>query len=169
MESGISPQYNIMRVGIGYDIHKLVPGRKFLLGGVEIPFEKGPAGHSDGDCLFHALTDALLGAAGLGDIGRHFPDTDPRWKDADSSLFLREAKKLLEGRELEIENMDATIHMESPKLAPHLAGMVKNISRWLALSPERINIKAKRGEGMDAVGRGEAVAAQVAVLLRSCP
>lgn len=154
-----------MRVGLGYDIHKLVPGRKLLLGGVEIPFDKGPLGHSDGDCLYHAVTDALLGAAGLGDIGRHFPDTDPRWKDADSSLFLEETRRLLEKGSWTIENIDANLHLEAPKLTPHLEAMAASLSRLLNIPEERINLKAKRGEGMDAVGRGEAVAAQVIALL----
>lgn len=154
-----------MRVGLGYDIHPLVAGRKLILGGVEIPFEKGPRGHSDGDCLYHAVTDALLGAAGLGDMGRYFPDTDPKWKDADSAVFLKEVRKLLEKKGLRIENIDANIQIESPKLAPHLAAMIRNLSEHLGIEPERINIKAKRGEGLDAVGRGEAAAAQAIVLL----
>ncbi len=155
------------RVGLGYDIHRLIPGRKFVLGGVEIPFEKGPLGHSDGDCLFHAVADALLGAAGLGDIGQHFPDTDPRWKGADSSLFLRETAALLEKQKMKVENIDANLQLEEPKLAPYLGRMIENISKFLDVAPDRINLKAKRGEGLDAVGRGEAVAAQVIVLLSS--
>ncbi len=154
-----------MRVGLGYDIHKLVSGRRFLLGGIEIPFDKGPLGHSDGDCLLHALTDALLGAAGLEDIGRHFPDTDPRWKNADSSLFVKEAGHLIDGKNLKIENIDANLHLESPKLSPHLPAMVANLSNLLGIPKDRINLKTKSGEGLDAVGRGEAVAAQVIVLL----
>lgn len=156
-----------MRVGLGYDIHPLIPGRKFVLGGVEIPFDKGPKGHSDGDCLLHAITDALLGAGGLGDMGRHFPDTDPKWKDADSALFLAEARRLLEAKGLAIENIDANLHLEAPKLSSHLPRMIEKISKLLGLAPDRINLKAKRGEGLDAVGRGEAVAAQTIVLL--CP
>ena len=154
-----------MRVGLGYYIHRLVAGRKFLLGGVEIPFDKGPLGHSDGDCLYHALTDALLGAAALGDIGRHFSDTDPRWKDADSSIFLKETVKMLKVKKLSIENIDANVLLETPKLGPHFPKMIQNLSKILGLEKDRINLKAKRGEGMDAVGRGEAVAAQVVVLL----
>lgn len=156
-----------MRIGLGYDIHPLVEGRKFVLGGVLIPFEKGPKGHSDGDCLYHATTDALLGAAGLGDIGRHFSDTDPRWKDADSALFLKETRHLLEKKGFKIENIDANLHLESPKLAPHLPAMIKNLSLLLGVPETCINIKAKRGEGLDAIGHGEAVVAQVAVLLSS--
>jgi 2-C-methyl-D-erythritol 2,4-cyclodiphosphate synthase len=156
-----------MRIGLGYDIHPLVPGRKFILGGVTLPFDKGPKGHSDGDCLYHALTDAILGALGLGDIGRHFPDNEPRWKDADSALFLKEAKRLIDERKLKIENIDANLHAEAPKLVPHIPSMAKNIAGLLGIGEERINLKAKRGEGLDAVGRGEAVAAHAIVLL--CP
>ncbi len=156
-----------MRIGLGYDIHPLVSGRKFILGGVLLPFDKGPKGHSDGDCLYHAVTDALLGAAGMGDMGRYFPDTDPRWKDADSALFLKETRGFLKKKNLKIENMDINIHLETPKLAPHLDQIIKNLSHLLEISPDQINIKAKRGEGLDAVGRGEAVASQVVVLLTS--
>jgi len=154
-----------MRIGLGYDIHPLVTGRKFILGGVVLPFDKGPKGHSDGDCLYHALTDAILGALGLGDIGRHFPDGDPKWKDADSAVFLTEARRLLEEKRLQIENIDANLHLEAPKLVPHLPAMTKNLAALLRVPEDRINLKAKRGEGLDAVGRGEAVAAQVVVLL----
>lgn len=156
-----------MRIGLGYDIHPLVSGRKFILGGVLIPSDKGPRGHSDGDCLYHAVTDALLGAAGMGDIGKHFSDTDPRWKDADSSLFLKETRNFLKNKNLKIENMDINLHLEAPKVDSHLEPMIKNLSEILEISPGQINIKAKRGEGLDAVGRGEAVAAQVVVLLTS--
>lgn len=156
-----------MRVGLGYDIHPLVSGRKFVLGGVLLPFDKGPKGHSDGDCLYHALTDAILGALGLGDIGRHFPDSDPQWKDADSAVFLKEARRLLEENKLKIENIDANLLLEAPKLVPHIRAMTDNLATLLGVSVDRINLKAKRGEGLDAVGRAEAVAAQVVVLL--CP
>ena len=154
-----------MRVGLGYDIHPLVKGRRFILGGVVLPLEKGPQGHSDGDCLFHAVTDALLGAAGLGDIGHYFPDSDPRWKDADSALFLREIRRILATKEMIIENIDANLHLEAPPLAPHLPRMLQNLSEHLGIDAGRINLKAKRGEGMDAVGHGEAVAVQAIVLL----
>lgn len=154
-----------MRVGLGYDIHPLVVGRKFVLGGVTLPSDKGPTGHSDGDCLYHAITDALLGASGLGDIGHYFPDTDPRWKDASSSLFLKEARRLLRERGLHVENIDANILLEKPVLRPYLTSMVDNIAELLGIEKERINLKAKRGEGLDAVGRHEAVAVQVIVLL----
>ena len=156
-----------MRIGLGYDIHPLIPGRKFILGGVEIPFEKGPQGHSDGDCLFHAVTDALLGAAGLGDMGHYFPDTDPRWKDAPSAIFLEHISSLLEQKNFLIGNIDANLHLESPKLASHLPAMKENLAKFLKIKVDQINLKAKRGEGLDAVGRNEAVAAQVIVLLQS--
>ena len=154
-----------MRIGIGYDIHRLISGRKFFLGGVLIPFDKGPLGHSDGDCLLHSITDAFLGAAGLGDIGRHFPDTDSRWKDARSEIFLQETHRLLKEKGLKIENIDANIHLEKPKLALYMTEMIKKISYLLDLPQEKINIKAKSGEGLDAVGQGEAVAAQAIALL----
>lgn len=153
-----------MRIGLGYDIHPLVKGRPFKLGGILIPFDKGPQGHSDGDCLLHAITDALLGAAGLGDMGRYFPDTDPKWKNANSVIFLQEARKLISEKRLKVENLDANLHLEAPKLAPFLEEMKKNIATLLGISLEQINLKAKRGEGLDAVGRGEAVAVQVVVL-----
>lgn len=154
-----------MRIGLGYDIHPLIEGRPFILGGIHIPFPKGPKGHSDGDCLFHALTDAILGALGLGDIGHYFPDTDPRWKDADSSIFLEEAARLLQEKKMKIENIDANLHAEAPKLAPHLNLMKERLAEFLKISKDQINLKAKRGEGLDAVGRGEAVAAQTIILL----
>lgn len=157
-----------MRVGLGYDIHPLVPGRKFILGGIEIPFEKGPQGHSDGDCLLHALTDALLGASGLGDIGQYFPDTDPQWKGANSKIFVEEVVKKISKKWI-IQNIDANILVEKPKLGPHLPALKKNLAALLKISEDQVNLKGKRGEGMDAVGRGEAIVAQVIVLLSLCP
>ncbi len=154
-----------MRVGLGYDIHPLVPGRKLIVGGVVIPAEFGPKGHSDGDVLYHALGDALLGAAALGDMGTHFPDTDPRWQGADSAIFLREILALVTAKGWKIENMDVNLHLETPKLKPHVASMVKNICQLLGVQDSQVNLKAKRGEGLDAVGRQEAIAAQVVVLL----
>lgn len=155
----------MMRVGLGYDIHPLVTGRKFVLGGVILASDKGPLGHSDGDCLYHAVTDALLGAAGLGDMGHHFSDTDPRWKQADSAIFLKETRRLLHEKKFKIENIDANLHLESPQLAPHLTPMTQNLSELLGIPMDRINLKAKRGEGLGEIGRGEAVAAQAIVLL----
>lgn len=153
------------RVGLGYDIHRLVEGRRLILGGIEIPFELGLLGHSDGDSLSHAITDALLGAAGLGDIGTHFSDRDPRWKDADSLGFLSAACEMLAEGGWAIVNIDATIHAERPKMKPHVAAMKEALSGAAGIDPSRINIKAKTAEGLDAVGRGEAIAAQAVALI----
>ena len=150
-----------VRCGIGYDLHRLETGRKLIVGGVELPFDKGPAGHSDGDVLAHALCDALFGAAGLGDIGTHFPDTDPKWKGANSLIFLEHAKRLLAERNLEIEHVDAVVILERPKLGPHFPKMREALARALGVPTEKIHLKAKTNEGVDAVGRGEAIAAQV--------
>ncbi|QQR82025.1 MAG: 2-C-methyl-D-erythritol 2,4-cyclodiphosphate synthase [Deltaproteobacteria bacterium] len=154
-----------MRVGLGYDIHPLVPGRKFLLGGVEIPFEKGPQGHSDGDALLHAVTDALLGAAALGDIGSYFSDTDPQWKNADSKLFVEETLKIISHHGWKIQNVDANILLEKPKLAPYKEEIRKSLADVLKILVDQVNIKGKRGEGLDAVGHGEAIVVQVAILI----
>ena len=156
-----------LRVGIGNDIHRLVPGRKLVVGGVEIPFDKGPEGHSDGDAVAHAICDALLGAAALGDIGQHFPDTSPRWKNADSLLFLAHVGKLLSAAGYTISNVDATIGLERPKLARYLPLMRKKIAETLGLQPYQISLKAKTGEGLDAVGRGEAIRADAVAVLQS--
>jgi 2-C-methyl-D-erythritol 2,4-cyclodiphosphate synthase len=150
-----------VRCGIGYDLHRLEAGRKLIVGGIELPFDKGPAGHSDGDVLAHALCDALLGAAGLGDIGTHFPDTDPKWKDANSLIFLEHAKKLLAEKNLAIEHVDAVVILERPKLGPHFPKMQEVLARALGVPVEKIHLKAKTNEGVDAVGRGEAIAAHV--------
>lgn len=149
------------RCGIGYDLHRLEHGRKLIVGAVELPFDKGPVGHSDGDVLAHALCDALLGAAGLGDIGTHFPDTDPKWKGANSLTFLEYAKKLLSEKQFAIEYVDAIVITEKPKLGPHFAKMREALARALGVSPEKIHLKAKTNEGVDAIGRGEAIAAHV--------
>ena len=154
-----------VRCGIGYDLHRLEPGRKLIVGGVELPFDKGPVGHSDGDVLAHALCDALLGAAGLGDIGTHFPDTDPKWKGANSLLFLEQVKKLLAGKKLKIEHVDAVVIMERPKLGPHFSKMREALGKALGVAPEKIHVKAKTNEGVDAIGRGEAIAAHVVATL----
>src|SRR5271156_5048641 len=124
--------------GIGYDLHRLVGGRKLMIGGVEVPFDKGSEGHSDGDVLSHALCDALLGSANLGDIGTHFPDTDPQWKGASSLLFLEHTRRLLEGRKLHIQNVDAVVICERPKLGPHFPAMRAEIARSLGISLEQI-------------------------------
>ncbi len=156
-----------LRVGIGYDLHRLEAGRKLIVGGIELPFDKGPAGHSDGDVLAHALCDALLGAAGLGDIGTHFPDTDPKWKGANSLLFLEHARKLLAEKRLAIEHVDAVVILEKPKLGPHFLKMKDALAKSLGVSAEKIHLKAKTNEGVDAVGRGEAIACHVAATLVS--
>jgi 2-C-methyl-D-erythritol 2,4-cyclodiphosphate synthase len=154
-----------VRCGIGYDLHRLEPGRKLIVGGIELPFDKGPVGHSDGDVLAHALCDALFGAAGLGDIGTHFPDTDPKWKGANSLIFLEHAKKLLAERGFAIEHVDAVVITERPKLGPHFPKMREALARALDVAVEKIHLKAKTNEGVDAVGRGEAIAAHVVATL----
>lgn len=153
------------RVGIGYDLHRLAEGRKLILGGVEIAFHKGPVGHSDGDALAHAICDALLGAAGLGDIGTHFPDTDPRWKDASSLRFLEHVCGLLAEHNLRIAHIDAIVITEKPKLGPHFPAMREALAKSLGISHSLINLKAKTNEGVDTIGRGEAIAAQAVATL----
>jgi 2-C-methyl-D-erythritol 4-phosphate cytidylyltransferase/2-C-methyl-D-erythritol 2,4-cyclodiphosphate synthase len=161
-----SSDQSAIRIGSGYDIHRLVAGRKLILGGVEIAFELGLLGHSDGDSLSHAITDALFGAAGLGDIGKHFSDQDPRYAGIDSLVMLRRVSDLLAERGLRIENIDATIHAESPKMAPHIAEMRARLAEAMNIAQSQLNIKAKTNEGLDAVGRGEAIAAQAIALIR---
>jgi 2-C-methyl-D-erythritol 2,4-cyclodiphosphate synthase len=153
------------RVGLGNDIHRLVEGRKLILGGVEIPHERGLLGHSDGDSLTHAITDALLGAAALGDIGTHFSDSDPRWSGADSLVFLRHVRGLLEERGFEIANVDATILAERPKMAPHVEEMKARLAEAMGIGRSQVNIKAKTNEGLDAIGGGEAIGAQAVALI----
>ena len=157
----------IVRSGIGYDLHRLEVGRKLIVGGIELPFDKGPVGHSDGDVLAHALCDALLGAAGLGDIGKHFPDTDPQWKGANSLLFLEHAKRLLDESHFAIEWVDAVIITEKPKLGAHFPRMREALGRALKIPADLIHLKAKTNEGLDAIGRGEAIAAYVIATLSS--
>ena len=153
------------RIGIGYDIHRLVEGRKLILGGVEIPFEKGLLGHSDSDVLSHAICDALLGAAALGDIGTHFPDSDPKWAGASSMDFLARAVEMVTERGYRIANIDATVMAERPKLQPHIEDMRVRLASVLVIDIDRINVKAKTNEGLDSIGRGEAIAAQAIVIL----
>lgn len=153
------------RCGIGYDLHRLVEGRKLIIGGIEVPFDKGPAGHSDGDVVAHAVCDALLGAAGLGDIGKHFPDTDPKWKGANSLLFLEYARKLLDEHQFAIEHIDVVVILERPKLGPHFPKMREALAKSLKVTAERVHLKAKTNEGVDAVGRGEAIACHVVATL----
>jgi 2-C-methyl-D-erythritol 2,4-cyclodiphosphate synthase len=153
------------RSGLGYDLHRLSEGRKLMIGGIEVPFEKGSVGHSDGDVLAHALCDALLGAAGLGDIGTHFPDTDAKWKGASSLLFLEHARKLLDGRRLQISHLDAVVICEHPKLGPHFPAMRAALAKSLGITAEQINLKAKTNEGSGEIGRGEAIAAHAIATL----
>lgn len=152
-----------MRVGIGYDVHQLVVGRKLILGGVEIPHEKGLLGHSDADVLTHAVMDALLGAAGLGDIGRHFPDTDPAFSGADSLVLLRQVHQLVAERGYRPNNVDAVIIAQRPKLASYMDEMQKNIAEVLDMPPDRVNIKATTTETLGFEGRGEGIAVQAIV------
>jgi 2-C-methyl-D-erythritol 2,4-cyclodiphosphate synthase len=154
------------RIGQGYDVHKLVGGRRLVLGGVEIAHDRGLAGHSDADAVLHALTDALLGAIGAGDIGRHFSDRDPRHKDRASRDFLAEAMTMVRARGYHVVNADVTIHAEEPKLAPHLDAMRAGIAALLGVAAEDANVKATRGEGLGAIGRAEGIAAQAIVLLQ---
>lgn len=153
------------RAGIGYDLHRLAEGRKLILGGVELAFPKGPVGHSDGDALAHALCDALLGAAGLGDIGTHFPDTDPKWKDVSSLRFLEHIRDLLAGHGFRIVHIDAIVIAEKPKLGPHFPAMREALAKSLGIAPSTINLKAKTNESVDAIGRGEAIAAHAIATL----
>ena len=153
------------RIGTGYDIHRLVAGRRLVLGGVEIPFEKGLLGHSDSDVLTHALCDALLGAATLGDIGTHFPDSDPRFKGASSLDLLARVVELIAERGFRVANVDAQILAERPKLAPHIPAMRRLLADILKVDIDCVSIKAKTNEGLDSIGRGEAMAAQAVALL----
>lgn len=153
------------RTGIGYDLHRLEAGRKLILGGLEVPFDKGPAGHSDGDVLAHAICDALLGAAGLGDIGTHFPDTDAAWKDASSLRFLERVSEILDAHDWEIVYIDAIVIAERPKLGPHFPAMRQILAEALGVEASLVHLKAKTNEGVDAVGRGEAIAAQAVATL----
>lgn len=148
-----------MRVGNGYDVHRLVEGRKLFMGGVDIPHEKGLLGHSDADVLLHAVCDALLGAAGLGDIGRHFPDTDERYKGIASLKLLGEVHRLLGAKGMRVNNIDATIVAERPKMAPHIPLMIGNIAAAVEVEPQVVNIKATTTEGLGFTGRGEGIAA----------
>jgi 2-C-methyl-D-erythritol 2,4-cyclodiphosphate synthase len=161
------PEYTSMmrrhmgRPGIGYDLHRLEAGRKLMIGGVHVPFDKGPVGHSDGDVLAHAICDALLGAAGMGDIGTHFPDTDPKWKGANSLIFLEHLRALFDKQGLQIIHIDAFVIAERPKLGPHFPVMREALAKALGIETDQINLKAKTNEGVDAIGRGEAIAAHV--------
>lgn len=154
-----------MRVGMGYDVHKLTEGRKLILGGVDIPWEKGLLGHSDADVLIHAVMDALLGAAALGDIGKHFPDTDPAYKGISSFKLLVHVAELLRKQGYAVGNIDATVIAQKPKMAPHIPQMRKNMADALGIPESKINIKATTEEGLGFTGRGEGIASQAICLL----
>jgi len=154
-----------MRIGQGFDVHALAAGRRLVIGGVEIAHDKGLAGHSDADVLLHAICDALLGAAALGDIGKHFPDTDPRYKGIDSRELLRHVAKLLRELGLRVVNVDATIIAEAPRMAPHIPAMIANIASDLAVPRNAVNVKATTTERLGFTGRGEGIAAQAACLV----
>ena len=155
----------MMRIGMGYDIHRLVPGRKLILGGVTIPFEKGLLGHSDADVLVHAVCDALLGAAGLGDIGLHFPDTDPKYKDINSLRLLSQTVGLVRRNGYQLRNVDTTLFAEQPRLAPYRTRMQLNLAQTLKVDSGLVNIKATTAEGLGIIGKGEAIAAMSVVLV----
>ena len=154
-----------MRIGQGFDIHALAAGRKLIIGGVEIAHDRGLAGHSDADVLLHAICDALIGAAGLGDIGTHFPDTDPRYKGADSRGLLREVAELLTRNGFRVANVDSTIIAQAPKMAPHIPRMRENIAADLGVAAALVNVKAKTAERLGALGRGEGIAAEAIALV----
>ncbi|MBL0393663.1 2-C-methyl-D-erythritol 2,4-cyclodiphosphate synthase [Ramlibacter monticola] len=154
-----------LRVGEGWDTHALVPGRRLLLGGVEIPYERGLLGHSDADVLLHAITDALIGAAGLGDIGKHFPDTDERFRGADSIVLLREAARRVREAGWSLANVDSTVVAQAPKLAPHIEAMRSRIAEALGIAPGQVNVKAKTAEKLGPVGMGQSIEARAVVLL----
>jgi 2-C-methyl-D-erythritol 2,4-cyclodiphosphate synthase len=158
-----------MRIGQGFDVHALVPGRKLVLGGVHIPHHLGLEGHSDADVLLHAITDAILGAAALGDIGRHFPDTDPRFAGADSLALLREAVARVRAAGLDVVNVDSTIVAQAPRMAPHIPAMVDRIAEALGIEAGRVNVKARTTERLGFTGRGEGIAAEAIALLMRTP
>lgn len=156
---------NMIRVGMGYDVHKLTEGRDLILGGVPIPYEKGLLGHSDADVLIHAVMDALLGAAALGDIGKHFPDTDPKYKGISSMLLLEETARLLKEQGYAIGNIDATIIAQRPKMAPHIPQMRENLAKCLGISEAQVNIKATTEEGLGFTGNGQGISSQAICLI----
>ncbi len=156
----------MMRIGHGYDVHKLTPGRRLILGGVDIPYHEGLLGHSDADVLTHAVMDALLGAAGLGDIGRHFPDTDPAYAGADSLKLLERVMELLAEAGYTVGNVDATVLAQAPKLAPHIPQMRQNLARVMGVDPGRINVKATTEEGLGFTGAKEGIAAHAVALIQ---
>ena len=154
-----------MRIGTGYDVHKLAEGRKLIIGGVEIPYEKGLLGHSDADVLVHAVMDALLGAAALGDIGKHFSDSDPKYKGADSLMLMREVRRILSENGFEVGNVDATIIAQAPKMSPHIDTMRRNIADALGIDVSQVSVKATTEERLGFTGRGEGISAQAVALI----
>ncbi|HEY5895969.1 MAG TPA: 2-C-methyl-D-erythritol 2,4-cyclodiphosphate synthase [Burkholderiales bacterium] len=154
-----------MRIGQGFDVHPLVPGRKLIIGGVEIPYHKGLQGHSDADVLLHAICDALLGAAALGDIGRHYPDSEAKYSDIDSRKLLRDVGEKLAALKLRVVNIDATIIAQAPRMTPHMSRMIGNIAADLGITPAMVNVKATTTEQLGFIGRGEGIAAQAVALL----
>ena len=163
----MNPSWLNLRIGEGWDVHALVPGRALIIGGVRIPHHLGLLGHSDADVLLHVITDALLGAAALGDIGRHFPDTDPAFRGADSSALLAEAARRVRAAGFEIVNLDSTVIAQAPKLAPHIAAMVAQIAQTLGVAPGQVNVKAKTAERLGPVGQELSIEARAVVLLAS--
>ena len=154
-----------MRIGQGFDVHQLVTGRKLIIGGVDIPYEKGLLGHSDADVLLHAICDAILGAAALGDIGKHFADTDAKYKDIDSRILLRDVANKIKAAGYRVGNLDATIIAQAPKMAPHIPQMIAHIAADLGIAPNAVNVKATTTEKLGYAGRGEGIGAQAVVLL----
>lgn len=154
-----------LRIGQGYDIHRLVEGRPLVIGGLTLEYDRGPLGHSDGDALLHAVTDAILGACALGDIGRHFPPSDKRFQDADSKVLLKRAKQMVLEAGFTVINIDSTVILEKPRLAPHIESMRRNLAQLLDLDPDSVSVKAKTNEGLGPVGEGQAIAAQAVALV----
>ena len=163
--AGFSSGVPALRIGNGYDLHRLVSGRPLILGGVTIPFEKGLEAHSDGDAICHAVTDAVLGAAGAGDIGGHFPDTDPAWKNADSIAILRHASGLVRGAGYSVANVDVVVIAQKPKLSPHVDAIRGNLAGALGCDPSQVSVKGKTNEGVDSMGAGESIAVHAVALL----
>jgi 2-C-methyl-D-erythritol 2,4-cyclodiphosphate synthase len=155
----------MMRVGIGYDVHRLVEGRKLILGGITIPYEKGLLGHSDADVLIHAICDALLGAAGAGDIGRHFPDTEAEFKGISSIELLESTHEMIQAKNFSVINLDATLVAQAPKLQPYLESMTRNLARVLGIARQKVNVKATTTEGLGFIGKGEGIAAMCVALI----
>ena len=155
----------MIRIGLGWDLHRLMQGRKLILGGIVLPFEKGEDGHSDGDVLFHAITDAVLGAAGLGDIGSFFPPEDPQWKDADSAKLLQTVMEKVRAAGWHIENLDCVVKLEKPKFIPYRQQVIESVARTLQIKPDQVFVKAKTGEKLPPVGTGDAVEATAVCLL----